>query len=78
MVVQFTEQISEFIKNTYGCKDVSSETKIDWIDSIYFNPTVFIQSAENKGTNFFEEKHLSELPKEDVLEILRYMITKQF
>lgn len=75
MYVKFEKSISEFIINTWGCKDVNSETIPDGVDSIYFQPNVFIQTHENRGTEIFEEKHLSELPKEDLLEILHHIVS---
>ena len=76
MEIQFSKENSDFIKMTYGCKDVDSTSIPNGINCIYFQPTVFIQKAENYGTTIFEQKHLSQLPKEDVLEILRHIITK--
>lgn len=78
MNIRFSKEISDNIINTWGCKDVTSETEVDGFDSIYFCPMVYIQTPKNRGTETFDEKHLSELPKEDLLEILSYMIINHF
>lgn len=74
MKVQLSKENSEFIIHTWGCNDICSKTIPDGVDSIYFQPNVFIQTHENRGTELFEEKHLSELSKEDLLVVLNHMI----
>jgi hypothetical protein len=77
MKIKLTQEQNDFIVQTFSCKDENSENgNRDEIDSTYFSNMVFIKVAEDKGTNFFEMKHISELPKETLLEILGYMLSK--
>lgn len=76
MRVKLSKEEAEFIKSKFTCIDDFVDGT-DRLMQTYSMPLVFIQSSEtDKENDYFEIKHISDLPKETILEILRYIITK--
>lgn len=74
MKIKLTKEQTDFITQTFVCKDGNFNPETEKYDSTYFQTMAFVQCAEDKGTCLFEMKHISELSKDDVLSILSYII----
>ena len=78
MKIKLTQEQTDFIVQTFGCKDGNFNSETEKYDSTYFQTMAFTQCAEDKGTCLFEMKHISELSKEDILSILSYIVRDSF
>ena len=79
MKIKLTQEQTDFIVQTFGCKNGGNYNHItETFDSTYFQTMSFTQCAEDKGTCLFEMKHISELSKEDILSILSHIVRDSF
>lgn len=75
MKIKFKKEEADFIRNQFCCNDSNIDDKTDVFKSTYFSTMVFIQNSDEKYNDIFEMKHISELEKEDILVILRHILT---
>ena len=76
MKIKLTQEQTDFIVHTFGCKDGNFNADTKKYDSTYFQTNVYTQCAADKGTCFFEMKHISELRKEDIVTIFNHILIK--
>ncbi len=77
MKVKFDKATVDFIIKTFCCNDssVGAEIEEGKYKSTYFATLVYIQNSDERESGIFDVKHISELDKEDLLVVLKHMIT---
>lgn len=69
MNIKLSQGQADFIRGNSGI--IST-----WDKNIYFQTMVYTQNVNEEGGAIFEMKHISELPKEVLLDILSHIVTK--
>lgn len=77
MKIKLTQDQSDFIRKTYCCID-SNDNSESGFSGTYFQVAAFTQEFKDRDTCIFEHQHISELPKEIILEILNNIIRDNF